>query len=247
MASRNISNPDFKRLYSLSAGRCNICGCELFGDAFHIGEMGHIAPYSDNPKAPRAEYKMINSQITNNGYDNLILLCANCHIKVDSDTSFYTVEKLQEIKKTFESNISAQLSLSNTVNFDKKLVGLISKNYNLQSILSQLYTYCSINIIPSDITDIGDIEQNILEVNRPAYYPFHDDELNRIMNKILENYYVFRKITLPKYTLNHSGSLSIMENHRLLANEEADLENALSNLTKYLYEWLKYCRENNYL
>ena len=67
------------------------------------------------------------------------------------------------------------------------------------------------------------------------------------MNKILENYYVFRKITLPKYTLNHSGSLSIMENHRLLANEEADLENALSNLTKYLYEWLKYCRENNYL
>ena len=247
MASRNISNPDFKRLYSLSAGRCNICGCELFGDAFHIGEMGHIAPYSDNPKAPRAEYKMINSQITNNGYDNLILLCANCHIKVDSDTSFYNIEKLKEIKKTFESNISAQLSLSNTVNFDKKLVGLISKNYNLQSILFQLDNYCSINIIPFDITDIGDIEQYILEVNRPAYYPFNDDELNRIMSKILENYYVFWGITWQKYILNHSGSLVIMDNHRLSTNEEEDLKNALSNLTKYLYEWLKYCRENNYL
>ena len=67
------------------------------------------------------------------------------------------------------------------------------------------------------------------------------------MSKILENYYVFWGITWQKYILNHSGSLVIMDNHRLSTNEEEDLKNALSNLTKYLYEWLKYCRENNYL
>ena len=247
MVSRKIAEKDFKKLYSLSAGRCNACGCELFSETFHLGEMGHIAPYSDNPKAPRADYKLINNYSTSNSYDNLILLCANCHIKVDSDVGYYTVEKLLEIKKNFESEISSKLAIQFSNNSDGFLLKLIHDNYNLQSILSQLDTYCSINIIPSDITDIGDIEQYILEVNRPAYYPFNDDELNRIMSKILENYYVFWGITWQKYILNHRGSLVIMDNHRLSTNEEEDLKNALSNLTKYLYEWLKYCRENNYL
>lgn len=247
MVSRKIAEKDFKKLYSLSAGRCNVCGCELFSETFHLGEMGHIIPFSNNSNAPRADYKLINNYSTSNSYDNLILLCANCHIKVDSDVGYYTVEKLLEIKKNFESEISSKLAIQFSNNSDGFLLKSIHDNYDLQSLLAQLNHYCSINNIPLNITDIGDIEEFILETYRPTHYPFHDDELNRIMNKILENYYVFRKITLPKYTLNHSGSLSVMENHRLLANEEADLENALSNLTKYLYEWLKYCRENNYL
>ena len=46
-----------------------------------MGEMAHIA--GKNKGSARYDNSMIDSQ--RNGYDNLILLYPNCHVKIDTD------------------------------------------------------------------------------------------------------------------------------------------------------------------
>jgi hypothetical protein len=86
--SRGQANPDRNttpRLFADSGGYCQRpeCANRLFVDTgtknVHIAEMAHIIAASDdgpraNPKASAAE---------KGSYDNLILLCANCHTSID--------------------------------------------------------------------------------------------------------------------------------------------------------------------
>ncbi|WP_352297707.1 HNH endonuclease signature motif containing protein [Pseudoalteromonas sp. 20-MNA-CIBAN-0454] len=101
-----INQSDIKKLFSLSAGRCNICRCSLIEDDVLIGEMAHvIARSSDGPRG-------IDGKSNINTYDNLILLCANHHKVVDSKPVDYSVERLLQIKKDHEEYVKT--SLDNT-------------------------------------------------------------------------------------------------------------------------------------
>lgn len=102
----SINNADIKKLYGLSAGKCNICKIGLFEDAVHIGQMAHVIAKS--PGGARGDE--LNSN--NNSYDNLILLCANDHIRVDNDPVTYTVEKLKSIKNEHEQFIANSTDFS---------------------------------------------------------------------------------------------------------------------------------------
>ncbi len=42
------------------------------------------------------------------GYDNLILLCANCHAVVDGQPDRFTPEELQRIKSAHEQSVRSQ-------------------------------------------------------------------------------------------------------------------------------------------
>ena len=111
----SISQNDIKKLFSLSAGMCNICRLQLAEHDVLIGEMAHIIAKS--PNGPRGN----NYSPQINSYNNLILLCPNHHTETN-DTEKYTVDSLREMKQRHESlSISKELTrnpsmLKNAIN-----------------------------------------------------------------------------------------------------------------------------------
>lgn len=93
--SRGLAEPSAKtriRLFADSAGYCQNPNCmnQLFfesqdGEARHIAEMAHI--FAANDKGPRADPNLTESE--RGDYQNLILLCANCHTKIDKSPDDY--------------------------------------------------------------------------------------------------------------------------------------------------------------
>lgn len=86
--SRGAASPDAhtqRRLFAASAGYCQNPGCpnELFvdaaGESFHIAEMAHV--FAANDDGPRAKPEL--SKEERGAFENLVVLCANCHTMVD--------------------------------------------------------------------------------------------------------------------------------------------------------------------
>jgi len=87
------------------------CRIELFAESTAydpvvvIGEIAHVAGAAD--AGPRAAPEVATAQ--RNDYENLILLCQNCHARIDSQTGFYSVAKLKDIKQAHEAWVRACL------------------------------------------------------------------------------------------------------------------------------------------
>jgi hypothetical protein len=88
VCSRGAASPDAhtqRRLFAASAGYCQnpSCANELFvdtaGESFHIAEMAHV--FAANDSGPRAKPDL--SLPERGAFENLIVLCANCHTMVD--------------------------------------------------------------------------------------------------------------------------------------------------------------------
>jgi hypothetical protein len=102
-----------KLLWGRAAGRCAVpeCRVELYAEATGydpvqvIGEIAHVA--AAGKKGPRATSAMTTAQ--RNDYANLILLCQNCHAKVDKQPGFNTIERLMDIKQAHEAWVRASL------------------------------------------------------------------------------------------------------------------------------------------
>lgn len=86
--SRGAASPDAhtqRRLFAASAGYCQNPNCAnaLFVDAsgksIHIAEMAHV--FAANNGGPRASPKL--SKQERGAFENLAMLCANCHTVVD--------------------------------------------------------------------------------------------------------------------------------------------------------------------
>jgi len=94
---------DVKRLFSLSGNRCAFpkCECAIAESGSLVGEICHIK--ADRPDGPR--YDKTQTEDERQGFDNLILMCANHHKVVDDDTDAYTVERLRSMKLAHESNV----------------------------------------------------------------------------------------------------------------------------------------------
>lgn len=180
----SISNPELKKLYALSAGRCNICNTNLFENDVHIGQMAHIIAKSI--KGPRGE-EYLNSGI--NSYNNLILLCANHHLEVDGSLDFYTVDKLHSIKKSHESKIKHALNFSETETRERKNDVTFLNCYFEFVPFSKLPYY--VQHIPGtvnfDLCRFGDMFDAILQ-DLPMYYPLNDTDLNRRFQNFIDAY-----------------------------------------------------------
>jgi len=86
--SRGAASPDAhtqRRLFAASAGYCQNpgCACELFvdaaGESFHIAEMAHVIAAKDG--GPRSNPELNREE--RGAFENLVVLCANCHTMVD--------------------------------------------------------------------------------------------------------------------------------------------------------------------
>lgn len=100
-------------MFADSAGFCQNPSCltVLFHDSgkkpVHIAEMAHICAAADN--GPRVNSTLTKSQRA--AYENLLLLCANCHTKVDKDPAGYPDSLMLEWKRRHAERASAAFGM----------------------------------------------------------------------------------------------------------------------------------------
>lgn len=125
---RNYDPHTLKLLWGRAAGRCAMpdCRVELFvtEDDYDpvciIGEMGHIAASSNS--GPRAKEEL--SLRDRDKYENLILLCRNCHRKVDTLKRSFPVARLLDIKASHEAWVRIALPERGSTNLSWNVVRL---------------------------------------------------------------------------------------------------------------------------
>ena len=90
---RNIE----RRLWAEAIGHCMNPGCqaELIDKDSNIGEMAHIRTHADDGDV---------------SFENLILLCGNCHTQTDHNRTEATIGRLQEWKKNRNIEIEGRFA-----------------------------------------------------------------------------------------------------------------------------------------
>ncbi len=124
MAKKNrkqIPNKTQRILFAQSAGICSMPDCnnpiiitEINNEKSSIAELAHIEAY--NPDGARFNPNL--SEDERNYEKNIIVVCKNCHKKIDDFPEIYTVEKLKQIKQEHITKI--ELLKENLINFDFK-------------------------------------------------------------------------------------------------------------------------------
>jgi hypothetical protein len=112
-ALRNYSELTLKLLWGRAAGHCAMpdCRMELYAEATDydpvvvIGDMAHVAGASDRGPRPAPALSLKER----NDYENLILLCKNCHGRIDKQARSNPEERLKEIKQAHEAWVRASL------------------------------------------------------------------------------------------------------------------------------------------
>lgn len=171
----SIKSNDIKKLYGLSAGRCNICQVQLVEKDVHIGEMAHIIAKSSN--GPRGNNKPID-----NTYNNLILLCPTHHTYVDENPLIYPVEELRKIKNEYENFISLRLDVTKDYQTDLSSLNTLFQFIPITSfkaMVLELPNRISNNFNASDMFDA-------FYTDNPHRFPFNNIELTRHWLTFLE-------------------------------------------------------------
>lgn len=112
-SARYYSDRTIKILWGRSAGRCSVPTCRVdvlidateFDPMVVIGDIAHIAGASD--KGPRASSSM--SKRDRDDYENLVVLCKNCHARLDGQKKTNTVEMMQKMKEDHEAWVRKNL------------------------------------------------------------------------------------------------------------------------------------------
>lgn len=99
-------------IWAKSAGRCCICARYMIGDTgfFHstlVGEVAHITGATSGETSPRGDSAADEDERAQ--ASNLMLLCHDCHKKVDSRgmADYYSREMLTSIKERHEARVRA--------------------------------------------------------------------------------------------------------------------------------------------
>jgi len=108
--SRSISIATQNLLWGRSAGRCEFAGCNkplwkssVTQEGVNIGQKAHIYSFSDC--GPRGNDGISSQEL--NSTENLILVCHECHQKIDSakDGERYPVSLVRQMKREHERRI----------------------------------------------------------------------------------------------------------------------------------------------
>lgn len=109
-SSRGKASPNAhtqRRLFASSAGYCQNPGCseklfdEAEGQRFLIAELAHVFAAQDD--GPRANAEL--SEEERGAFENLIVLCANCHTKVDKAPDAFSDSTLKRWKREHEQKL----------------------------------------------------------------------------------------------------------------------------------------------
>lgn len=121
-----ISNKTRKTLWARSGNRCLLCRIELVQEVpecnanLIVGEECHIV--SSKKDGPRGN---ISISYDFDDYQNLMLLCANDHKRVDELTTIYTLEVLSQFKALHENWVRTTL--------EKDISAFVNDQTNIKS------------------------------------------------------------------------------------------------------------------
>nr|WP_320017173.1 HNH endonuclease signature motif containing protein [uncultured Desulfobacter sp.] len=225
-----ISNRDIKKLYSLSAGRCNICKSELFENNVNIGQMAHIIAKREN--GPRGTASLSDRD----SYDNLILLCANHHTTVDQDPETYTVDELLKIKKKHECYIRKNIDKLPEKRRDTIALQLLMDYSPFTQLLSHIHTLPT--FIDIDYFILGDTFENF-KIDCPHMYPFNNNELSKHFDNFLSDYFSLYNLITGRCKYNNREILHFSKtiNNRVYKNNQFLPSEYLSNLTNIIKDY----------
>jgi hypothetical protein len=157
--SRGAASPDLhtqRRLFAASAGYCQNPGCanELFIDAagksIHIAEMAHV--FAANDGGPRAIPHL--SAEERGAFANLVMLCANCHTKVDKAPEAFPDAMMLRWKRDHAYRLRWAAKPSTTSSW------LMATEAPQRD--QDVVTYAAFNGLRSDVTserfELGDLE-----------------------------------------------------------------------------------------
>ncbi len=106
--TRSIKRPVEAMLWGRAGGRCEFSGCNkalwkssVTQEPVNIGQKAHI--YAFSAKGPRGHRSV--SAATLNSHDNLLLVCGECHLKIDRAPHKYPATLLREWKVRHEARI----------------------------------------------------------------------------------------------------------------------------------------------
>jgi len=106
---RNINTKTQCLIWGVAAGRCEFEGCnkllyrhEVTGAKDNYAEKAHIHAVNKGG----ARYAPESKEFKNN-FENLILVCPQCHVTIDNDEQTYTPVRLFDMKRKHEQRITA--------------------------------------------------------------------------------------------------------------------------------------------
>lgn len=202
----SIRLKDIKKLYSRSAGQCNICKRDLIEDDVQLGEMAHII--AKNSGGTRA----IQGQENINTYDNLILLCPTHHTIVDAKENAikYPVERLLLIKSEHENLIKSRLNISKEYSDDLESLNILFHFIpilDFRRLVLELPSKVHINIDPHYMF-------NLFVEGNPHAYPFWDNQLCRLWDDFLKKF-----INLDNWILGSLRGMTLITMHEMMNSE----------------------------
>lgn len=215
-----IKNADLKMLYGRSAGRCALCpnhesvfpdslaGIDL--DNKNISEMAHvIAKKKKGPRGGIEYWGDINS------YDNLILLCRNHHVAVDSNPDKFPAEFLIEVKRRLELKVSQAFDTDRRRDHDVRILMLIMECMQFMRLRSQCENLPQ--NFDSSFFDAGTVFEELL-VDFPDARPFFDIVLE---NNFVDFQQAYQNLTstLSGYIESDRGAVFLYAQAKPVANK----------------------------
>lgn len=174
----SIPTKILRELYVKSGNRCARCQMALYTNTGSwIGEIAHIEAV--NPDGARYNYILSNAQV--NAFDNLILVCCNCHKEMDSNESLYTVEFLKDMKRKSECSVEQLYQKSLFTDNDRNFIA--KKKPLLINILNAMRYF---DIQGGFDTRIIDNINELMMTLEEEFY-FLSDSLHEIMGTICQS------------------------------------------------------------
>jgi hypothetical protein len=233
---RAYTNLTLKRLFGLIANQCSYPGCfeKLLSSEkdINISNICHIAGANKNGQ----RYDSLMDDKERAGYDNLIILCANHHIKTNDETK-YTVDVLKKMKANHEKEVSKKITSGSKMNKYPTLLGNLI--FRFSEIDMEEYTATEVkNPFPPD----KKIAYNHLDRHRTTMeeYRVYQGRLNSVYAEI-EKEGGFKKVAF----FHNIKGLYIRSKNELL-NKDLSIENIrkhsddiIDKVESYLWETLE--------
>ena len=209
-----ISDKTRKALWARSGNRCAICRLELVEkseaatDPLIIGEECHIVSRREN--GPRGN---LSHEGDYDDYNNLLLLCANDHKRIDTQIDIYTTESLHLFKAVHESWVKSTLE-KDVLAFtnDKHNISSLPKIKSAKELLAlvdgaHLYNFSCDDKLPSEyiiiiselfdyLKDYGDILSDMSFVEKGELHIELNAQLESLTEKGLSFFGLRRKTNL---------------------------------------------------
>jgi hypothetical protein len=133
--TRYVPHPTECELWGRAAGRCEFAGCNrplykspVTQEAVNISEKAHIYAFSKKGPRGRGPFKTGDKRL--NKAANLMLVCHDCHRKVDTNPEQYPADLLLQWKATHENRIGIVTGIDHT---KKSHVVLYGANIGLET------------------------------------------------------------------------------------------------------------------